>query len=267
MDTRPIGIFDSGLGGVSTLRQAIHLLPNENFVYYGDNGNAPYGSRSDEEIRVLSRNAVQFLIDKGTKAILLACNTSTAAAYEQLKQISPIPIIGIEPAILQAAALGGSGRILMMSTEATARMPRYHMLREKLPDPARVTDVPCSSQFVWRVEHGVSDPGGYDDLFDAALAPFHGETVDAIVLGCTHYLFFQSQLAQYARSHFNGEQRFFDGGRASASALLQTLEQNDILNSDGPGGITFYTSGDYDTYHARFMSLLHQPMHIEGMEL
>lgn len=264
MDTRPIGIFDSGLGGVSTLRQAIHLLPNEDFVYYGDNGNAPYGSRSDEEIRVLSQNAVRFLIAKGTKAILLACNTSTAAAYEQLKQISPVPIIGIEPAILQAATLDGSGRILMMSTEATARMPRYHMLREKLPNPARVADIPCSAQFVRRVEHGVSD---FDDLFDAALTSFHGETVDAIVLGCTHYLFFQNQLAQYARTHFNGEPRFFDGGRASALALQQTLEQKGILNSDGPDGVTFYTSGDYDTYHSRFLSLLHQPMYIEGMEL
>jgi glutamate racemase len=267
MDTRPIGIFDSGLGGVSTLRQALHLLPDEAFVYYGDNGNAPYGSRSEDDIRILSQNAVRFLISKNAKAILLACNTSTAAAFEMLQRISPVPVIGIEPAILEASQLAGSGRILMMSTQATARLPRYHRLRERLPDPSRVIDIPCSAQFVWRVEHGVSSMDGYDDLFEAALAPCHGEQVDAIVLGCTHYLFFQLQLVRYAQKHFHGVPRFFDGGRAAAQALLRTLKDSGALNPDGQGDVTFFTSGDYDTYHARFETLLRQPMHIDGIEL
>lgn len=267
MDTRPIGIFDSGLGGVSTLRQALHLLPNETFVYYGDNGNAPYGSRSEEDIRLLSQNAVRFLIEKNVKAILLACNTSTAAALELLQQLSPVPVIGIEPAILEASQLAGSGRILMMSTEATARMPRYHKLREQLPDSSRVIDIPCSAQFVWRVEHGVSSMDGYDDLFEATLSPYREERVDAIVLGCTHYLFFQKQLAYYVQKHFHGEPRFFDGGRAAAQSLLYTLKEQDALHTGGQGGVSFFTSGDYDVYHTRFETLLRQPMHIDGIEL
>ena len=267
MDTRPIGIFDSGLGGVSTLRQALHLLPGEAFVYYGDNGNAPYGSRSGDDIRALSQNAVRFLISKKVKAILLACNTSTAAALELLQQLSPVPVIGIEPAIIEASQLAGAGRILMMSTQATARLPRYHRLRERLPDPSRVIDIPCSAQFVWRVEHGVSSLDGYDDLFETALAPCHGEQVDAIVLGCTHYMFFQLQLARYAKVHFNGEPRFFDGGRAAAQTLLRTLKDNDALNPGGQGVVTFFTSGDYNTYHDRFETLLRQSMHIDGIEL
>ncbi len=267
MDRRPIGIFDSGLGGVSTLRQALRLLPDEAFVYYGDNGNAPYGSRNEDDIRVLSQNAIRFLISKNVKAILLACNTSTAAALEILQQISTVPIIGIEPAILEASRSAGSGRILMMSTEATARMPRYHKLREQLPDPSRVIDIPCSAQFVWRVEHGVSTMDGYDDLFEAALSPYHDERVDAVVLGCTHYLFFQNQLASYVQKHFRWEPRFFDGGRAASLALLHALKESDALNPGGQGSVTFFTSGDFGTYHERFKTLLNQPMQIQGMDL
>ena len=267
MDKRPIGIFDSGLGGVSTLRQALHMLPKEDFLYYGDNHNAPYGSRSAEEILALSSSAVQYFIKQGVKAVLLACNTSTAVALPVLQRETSIPIVGIQPAILPAAEMPGDGIILMMATRATATHPRYLALHASLPDPDRVKNIPCSAEFVRRVEASLFDPDAYSDLLEETLAPYEGERVDGIVLGCTHYLFFQRQLAAYAERHFSGSPRFFDGGQTAAETLRQVLREHDLENSQGIGSVSFHTSGDPETYRPRFEALLNQPMQIEGIEL
>lgn len=267
MDKRPIGIFDSGLGGVSTLRQALHMLPKEDFLYYGDNHNAPYGSRSVDEILALSSNAVQYFIRQGVKAVLLACNTSTAVALPTLQQEYAIPIVGIQPAIVPAAATPGDGIILMMATQATATHPRYLALHASLPDPGRVKNIPCSAEFVRRVEANLFGPDDYSDLFLQTLAQFEGERVDGIVLGCTHYLFFQQQLAAYCSRHFKGSPRFFDGGQLAAQTMRQVLLEHDLENTQGIGSVSFHTSGDPDTYRPRFEALLNQPMQIEGIEL
>ncbi len=267
MDKRPIGIFDSGLGGVSTLRQALHMLPKEDFLYYGDNHNAPYGSRSAEEILAFSSNAVQYFIRQGVKAVLLACNTSTAVALPVLQQEAPLPVVGIQPAILPAAATPGDGIILMMATQATATHPRYLALHASLTDPDRVKNIPCSAEFVRRVEANLFGPDDYSDLFDQTLAPYEGERVDGIVLGCTHYLFFQRQLAAYCERHFAGSPRFFDGGQTASETLRQVLREQDLENTQGIGSVSFHTSGDPETYRPRFEALLNQPMQIEGIDL
>ena len=152
MDRRPIGMFDSGLGGVSTLRQALHMLPRENFLYYGDNANAPYGSRSEEEIRTLSGNAVRFFEQKNVKAVLIACNTSTAVALDALRQSSPLPIVGISPPVSAAAQSPGSGAIIAMATQATTKLMHERTLLENSPGICRVHFIPCDAEFVRRVE-------------------------------------------------------------------------------------------------------------------
>ena len=267
MDKRPIGIFDSGLGGVSTLRQALHMLPKEDFLYYGDNQNAPYGSRSVEDIFALSSNAVRYFIDRDVKAVLLACNTSTAVALSTLQQESPIPIVGIEPAILPAAQTPGNGIILMMATRATATHPRYLALHASLSNADRVKNIPCSAEFVRRVEANHFTWEDYQDILSETLAPYEGEQVDGIVLGCTHYLFFQNHIASYAAKHFVGTPRFFDGGQTATETLRQVLREKDLDNTQGIGSVSFYTSGDPDTYRPRFEALLNQPMQIEGIDL
>ncbi len=267
MDKRPIGITDSGLGGVSTLRQALHMLPKEDFLYYGDNHNAPYGSRSAEEIHALSRNVVRYFLNQDVKAILVACNTTTAVALPTLQSESPIPIVGIQPAILPASEMPGDGIILMMATQAAATHPRYLAIHASLPDPDRVKNIPCSAEFVRRVEANLFGPDDYSDILEEALAPYEGERVDGIVLGCTHYLFFQRQLAAYAERHFQGSPRFFDGGKTATEALRQVLREQDLENTQGIGSVSFHTSGDPDTYRMRFEALLNQPMQIEGIEL
>ena len=135
MKEQPIGIFDSGFGGISVLREAMRVLPKENFVYFSDNGNAPYGVRMEEDIRMLTLCATQKLEDLGAKAIVIACNTAFAASAEVLKAARSVPVMGVEPAILKAAETEGNGVVLMMATEATTRLPRYRALRGKLADP------------------------------------------------------------------------------------------------------------------------------------
>ena len=267
MDKSPIGIFDSGLGGVSTLRQALHMLPKEDFLYYGDNLNAPYGSRTAEEILSLSNNAIRYFMMQGVKAVLLACNTSTAVALPALQQEFSIPIVGIQPAVAAAAETPGDGIILMTATRATATHPRYLALHTSLPDPDRVKNIPCSAEFVRRVEESRFGPDDYADILAETLAPYEGARVDAVVLGCTHYLFFQSQLAAYCAEHFKGTPCFFDGGQAAAEAMRQVLLEQELDNTQGIGSVSFHTSGEPDIYRMRFEALLNQPMQIEGIDL
>jgi glutamate racemase len=129
MSDKPVGVFDSGLGGASVLREALIRLPSENYIYYGDNQNAPYGEKSETEITRLAFGCADFLIGKGVKAMLVACNTATSAAIRAIREKLDIPVVSMEPAIKPACAEPGSGKILMMATPATTRLARYQALR------------------------------------------------------------------------------------------------------------------------------------------
>ena len=126
-----IGILDSGVGGISVLREAVKLLPNENFIYYGDNKNAPYGPKSIEEIRRLSKNAVDYLLSKNVKALVLACNTITSAYAQQLRSEVDIPVIGMEPAVKPASLARCGGKILALATKATLALEKFSLLMER----------------------------------------------------------------------------------------------------------------------------------------
>ena len=146
MFERPVGVFDSGLGGASVLREALCLLPNENYIYYGDSGNAPYGDKSDDDITALTMACIDKLMAMDVKAILIACNTATAASVSKVRQLMnqySMPIISIEPAIKPACALPGTGKVFMMATLATTRLNRYLALQARMPDPSRVINIPC----------------------------------------------------------------------------------------------------------------------------
>ncbi len=125
---RPIGIFDSGVGGVSVLRDAMALLPHERFLFYGDNANAPYGLKSPEEIRACVRRVVDELLQRDVKALVIACNTATAAAAKELRETLALPVIGMEPALKPAHALLHGGQILVLATPATLHMEKFQRL-------------------------------------------------------------------------------------------------------------------------------------------
>jgi glutamate racemase len=259
MDKRPIGIFDSGMGGVSLLRDARLLLPKENFIFYGDNKNAPYGDRTEEEILSLTSAAADYLVEHGVKALVLACNTATSASINILRRKLAVPVVSIEPAIKPACESTGEGKVFMLATAATTRLARYRALLERMPHPERVINIGLSGMVV-RVERGETAIGAYDDILDRYLAPYFGETADAIVLGCTHYVFAGEAIREYFLRRFKGECRLFDGNRATARQLGRVLEHNGLLNPDGRGEVAFTTSGNREKLAPIFDRFLNSPI-------
>ena len=178
---RPIAFFDSGLGGISVLRETVRLLPQENYLYYGDSLHAPYGVRPEAEIRALAGAAAEQLVQAGAKALVVACNTATSAAIVQLREAYPdIPVIGTEPALKPAVEKYPGGRILVMATPMTIRQEKFQALKAQYDDQAEIIGLACGGLMEF-VERG--------ELRGEALDAYLFDKVDAIVLGCTHYPF------------------------------------------------------------------------------
>lgn len=255
MANRPVGFFDSGLGGASVLREALKLLPNENYIYYGDNANAPYGDRSDEEITSLTFRSAHRLVDMGVKAIVLACNTATATCINQIRSEFSIPVISVEPAIKPACMLPGDGKVLMMATMATTRLERYLRLQQRMPDPDRVINIPCPG-IVERIEAGKLSADDYDDLFAEYLAPYKNMNTDAIVLGCTHYIFIKDAFRRNAALHLKGKCELIDGNEGTVRQLQRVLSDHGLTNASGSASVTFCTSGDAERLLPIFNTLI-----------
>ena len=241
-DERPVGIFDSGFGGASTLRSILKELPYERFIYYGDNKNAPYGDKPEEEILRLSEAAADFLLHKGVKSLVVACNTATSASIKALRQKLDVPVVSVEPAIKPACETAGEGKILMLATVATTKLSRYRALQQRMPDPSRVINVGCSG-LVERIEAGLTDYENLADVLENKLAPFEGMEIDGIVLGCTHYPLIAPVFARYAEEHFSGPRRLYDGNEGTARQLRRILARGGLLNEAGPGCVELETSG------------------------
>lgn len=255
LDTRPIGFFDSGLGGASVLREAVRILPNENFIYFGDDANAPYGDRNHASIAQFTHESIAYLASFNIKAAVIACNTATATCIDRLRSDFPFPIVSMEPAIKPACQVMGSGKVLMLSTAATASLPRYKRLVSNMKDPDRVISVPCPG-LVERIEAGHFAADAFDDILDNHLSFLEGETIDAIVLGCTHYVFIKEAFLRYAKLHFAGNAVLFDGNAATVRQLGRVLKDNDIENPLSRASIDYYTSGDRARLEPIFRSLI-----------
>ncbi len=259
MDTSPIGIFDSGMGGVSLLRNAIRMLPNENYIFYGDNANAPYGDRSEDDILRLTSNAADFLLEQGVKALVLACNTATSASISVLRKKLDVPVVSIEPAIKPACLEPGDGKVLMLATVATTKLARYNALKLRMPDPDRVISVGCSG-IVDRIERGIVGDDEFDDILADCLAQYEGMKFDSIVLGCTHFLFISGAIERYAKKHFSGACKLRDGNEATVRQLGRVIEQCGLINCCGSAQTRFFTSGNHDALYPLFLRLLNTPM-------
>ena len=185
----PIGFFDSGLGGLSVLRKALEMMPNENYIYYGDSKHAPYGEKTPQEIRSLSFNAIEFLIKKGAKAIVIACNTATSAAAHDLREYyKDIPIIGIEPALKPAIKLHETGSVIVMATKATLTQEKFKNLMDKYGEHREVIPLPCPG-LVEFIEAGNLEGEEVKNFLREKLNPYMDREISSIVLGCTHYPF------------------------------------------------------------------------------
>ena len=239
MSTREnyIAVFDSGLGGISVLRHLRRLMPGERYLYFGDSANAPYGSRSTAEVRDLTLAAAQRLMrEKPLKALVLACNTATAAAVKDLRRQYPeLIVIGIEPALKVAADHFPGGRIGVMATEVTLREEKFDTLLHRFDENCSVTKIPMPG-LVQLVESGKTDSPEMDALLKQLLAPHIGK-LDAVVLGCTHY-----PLASKAISRALGDKVvLLDGGEGTARETRRRLARGGLLE-EGPGELIIESS-------------------------
>ena len=189
---QPIGFFDSGVGGISVLREARALLPREHFIFYGDNAHAPYGSKDEEEIRTLTWDAVQILLAQNIKALVVACNTATSAAAASLRQALTLPVIGMEPALKPATQLRHGGTVLVMATARTLSLPKFQLLMQRYGQDAVPLPCPGLMEFV---ERGILRGEALTRFLGDLLAPYLDRQVDAVVLGCTHYVFVRDAIA------------------------------------------------------------------------
>ena len=231
-----IAVFDSGVGGISVLRELMALMPQEQFIYFGDSANAPYGSRTTEEVRVLSLNAAAKLYERGIKALVVACNTATAAAITQIREEYPnLVVIGIEPALKVATDRFPRGHVGIMATQVTLREEKLEHLVGRFPD-VRVERIPAPG-LVELVEQGKAESEETEALLQKILAPYQGQ-LDAIVLGCTHYPF----VKEVVRKVLGDEVVIVDGGAGTARHTKRCLEERGWLREEGSGSLQMENS-------------------------
>ena len=249
--SRPIAVFDSGVGGISVLRELVKLMPQENYLYFGDSANAPYGDKTTDQVRQLTLDAARMLLEHGAKALVVACNTATAAAIDILRETYPDHIIiGIEPALKMGADRFPRGRIGVMATQVTLREEKFLHQTERFPN-VQVQQIPAPG-LVELIESGRSEAPETRIFLEKLLLPYKGQ-LDALVLGCTHYPFVRSLVAEILGS----ETQILDGGEGTARQTKRCLEAASLLH-DGPGSIEIKNSSADSRMVALARQLLEQ---------
>ena len=247
-----IGVFDSGVGGVSVLQHLVRELPGEDFRFFGDSANAPYGTKTAEEVYRLSAAIADRMVADGAKALVIACNTATSAAAEQLRADRPeLPIVGVEPALKPAVLASGAGKVLVMATEVTLALDKFQRLAQRWAQGVEIETVACTG-LVEFVERGELAGPRLEALLEDLVGCYRGE-VDRVVLGCTHYPFVREAIAQVL-----GDVRFFDGGEGTARQLRRLLEQGDLLRDERRAGtVAFSSSINTPEQRALYQRLYH----------
>jgi glutamate racemase len=234
-----IAVFDSGVGGMTVLHHIRKLLPNENFLFYADTAHLPYGEKSKDELKKYIFEAVDFLVAHEIKALVVACNTATSAAIEDLRKSYSIPIIGIEPAVKPAVieTEPEKKKVLVMATRTTLKEEKYHRLVEQI-DKHDIVDPLPMPKLVELAEAFDFEPGHVIPYLKEQLKPFDLTQYGTVVLGCTHFPIFKDIIEQI----FPKGTHVIDGGLGTAMNLKRTLERLHQTGG-GSGKITFYKSG------------------------
>lgn len=237
--TLPIGVFDSGLGGLSVLQQCVKLMPNEDFIYYGDSLHAPYGTKSLSQVRELTMDVVDQLTKLGIKGLVVACNTATSAAIRTIREDYPkIPVVGIEPAIKPAALRHPGSMVLVLATPRTLKEEKFQFLKGQYERIAEIVRVPCEG-LVEYIEHGILKGPELEAYLREKLEPYSMTRVGAIVLGCTHYPFIREALQQIAGDRIE----ILDGSFGTAKEIRRRLKQDGLLTENTAAGrVLIYNS-------------------------
>lgn len=238
---KPVGFFDSGVGGISVLREAVKFLPYENYIYFGDSKNAPYGIKNVDEVKELTFKAVDFLLSKDVKAVVIACNTATSAAIEELREsYRDYPVIGIEPALKPAVELQKKGKIIIMATPMTLAESKFKILMSKYNEEQQIEPLPCPG-LVELIENGTIEGDKIEEYLKDKLKPFEDSTIAAVVLGCTHYPFIKKSL----KAVLKDDTSIIDGSSGTVKQLKRQLSKFNLLNDSGhPGVVEILNSKD-----------------------
>lgn len=250
-----IAVFDSGVGGISVLRELVRLMPQERYLYFGDSANAPYGTRPTAEVRALTLAAAERLMARGCKALVVACNTATAAAIIDLRAKYPDKIIiGIEPALKVAADHFPGGEVGVMATPVTLREEKFDVLLHRFTDACTVHKIPAPG-LVELVERGMAVSEESEALLKPLLLPYR-DRLDAVVLGCTHYPFAAPVIGKL----LGGHTALLDGGPGTARQTKRRLEAEGLL-WDGPGELLIENSSGSQEMVALCRTLLQEEIH------
>ncbi|MCB8988530.1 MAG: glutamate racemase [Ardenticatenaceae bacterium] len=253
MQQQPIGVFDSGVGGLSILRELRRQLPQENLLYVADQAHVPYGHRPLAEVRQFSEAISRFLLTQEAKLIVVACNTASAAALTELRQTFPnVPFVGMEPAVKPAARHTRSGWVGVLATATTFASERYAALMARYANDVIVFEDPCRG-LVDKIEQGQINTPATAQLLEDIVSPMLAAGVDTLVLGCTHYPFVIPLLERLSGPHVT----IIDPAPAVGRQTVRLLAQRNALNSTpAPGQMRLLTTGDPDIFTERVANLL-----------
>ena len=249
----PIGIFDSGVGGISVLRAIRRQMPEESVVYLGDQGHIPYGPRPMQQIRKFSETITRFLLEQGAKIVVIACNTASAAALKYLRETFPdVQFVGMEPAVKPAAEHTHTGKVGVLATPATFQGALYASIVERFANGVQLFQDTCPG-LVQEIEQGNLDGKTTRRILEDALLPMLEKNIDTVVLGCTHYPFVIPLIEEIVGENV----RVIDPAPAVARQIERLLQTQGIRSSSGTiGEINFYTSGDPNALKALLPILL-----------
>ena len=249
----PIGIFDSGVGGISVLRAIREQMTHESVIYFGDQGHIPYGPRPMEQIRSFSEAITNFLLEQSAKIIVVACNTASAAALKYLREKFPdVKFVGMEPAVKPAAEHTHTGKVGVLATPATFQGALYASVVERFANGVELLQDTCPG-LVQQIEHGNLDGEETRRILEGALLPMLEKNIDTVVLGCTHYPLVIPLIQQIV----GGNVRVIEPAPAVARQVRRLLEAGGMRSDfKSKGEIKFYTSGDREVLKSMLPILL-----------
>lgn len=233
-----VGIFDSGVGGITVLKQAMELLPQVDYVYYTDNLHVPYGTKSKEEVFGYVKEVVDLLISEGVQTIVIACNTATCIAVQKLREMYDVPIIGMEPAVKLALDDNETGKVLVTATPLTLKSDKYHHLVANVDPDGRAVSLPLP-ELVTFAEIRDFDEKRLTAYFEEKFKPFNLDEFKGIVLGCTHFVYFRKYLERILPPHM----KIYDGNEGTVRHLKECLLVNEVEDKKASSKVEFYYSG------------------------
>ncbi|MRW85658.1 glutamate racemase [Pseudoduganella sp. FT26W] len=267
----PIGVFDSGVGGLSVLRHIRAQLPHEDLMYFADSGHAPYGDKTEQYVVDRALAVTDYLLSHGAKALVVACNTATVAAIKAVRAKYPeLPVVGVEPGLKPAAAATHNGKVGVLATARTLKGDKFLQLREQISAATQAEFLlQPAVGLVDEIEKGNLHAPAIGAMLERYIAPLLEQGADTLVLGCTHYPFVRDGIERVLRDHARADVTLIDTGDAVARQLGRLLEAAGLLHAgaDGKAILRGYTTGDAAALAQAFADLLGLKPDVEKVDV